>query len=171
MSTTLATLIASCAPLVHPTTMHALVRVESAANPYAVSINRPKAQAANGNTLPAFRQPRTAAEAQRIVRALHTQGFTTSVGLAQINTEHLQRLGLNLTALLDPCTNLTLAQSILLDCERVTSSTAQAPRLHRILSCYNSGNATTGIRNGYTHRVASAALKNPLNNPNRSNAP
>jgi type IV secretion system protein VirB1 len=170
MSTTLATLIATCAPLVHPTTMHALIRVESAANPYAVSINRPNFHAANGNTLPTFRQPRSALEAQRVVAALHTQGFTTSVGLAQINTEHLPRLGLNLSALLDPCTNLQLAQSILLDCDRTTSDNT-SPRLHQILSCYNSGNATTGIKSGYTSRIASAARQDFRNNPNRSNTP
>jgi type IV secretion system protein VirB1 len=171
MSTTLATLIASCAPLVHPTTMHALVRVESAANPYAVSINRPKSHAANGTTLPTFRQPRSTVEAQRIVDVLHAQGFTTSVGLTQINTEHLSRLGLGVTALLDACTSLKLAQSILLDCDRATARTGRPRRLHQILSCYNSGNATTGIRNGYAARVRTAALNDSRTHLNRSSKP
>jgi type IV secretion system protein VirB1 len=159
LSTTLAALIATCAPLVHPTTMHALVRVESAGNPYAVSINRPKAHAANG-ALPTFRQPRSAAEAQRIARTLHTQGFSTSIGLAQINTEHLQRLGLKVSDLLDPCQSLQLAQTILLDCDATTPANSGTPRLASILSCFNSGNSTTGIRNGYAARVQTAALAN-----------
>jgi type IV secretion system protein VirB1 len=158
MSTTLAVLIAACAPLVHPTTMLALIAVESAANPFAVSINRPESWRATGIELPTFAQPQTAAAAQQLVTRLESRGFTTSVGLAQINTEHLADWELPLTALLDPCTNLKLAQAILIDCA-VANSRATLPQ---ILSCFNSGNASTGIVNGYAARVYQAALHNPL---------
>jgi type IV secretion system protein VirB1 len=157
MGTTLAALIATCAPLVHPTTLHALVAVESAGNPYAVSVNYPARLAARGIDLPEIRQPRTAAEAQQLVHHLHTAGYTTSVGLAQINAEHLNAWRLPLATLLDPCSNLALAQRILLDCQE--SPGTAPPSLPALLSCFNSGNATTGIRNGYAARVHAAALR------------
>jgi type IV secretion system protein VirB1 len=157
MGTTLAALIATCAPLVHPTTMRALITVESAGNPYAVSINRPLSLAARGVDLPRFDQPRSAAEARQLAATLHGAGFTTSVGLAQINAEHLNAWQLPLATLLDPCSNLALAQRILLDCK---NSTDNAPRvLPALLSCFNSGNATTGVANGYAARVQAAALR------------
>jgi type IV secretion system protein VirB1 len=157
MGTTLAALIATCAPQVHPTTLHALVAVESAGNPYAVSVNYPARLSAHGVSLPEIRQPRSAAEAQQLVHDLHAAGYTTSVGLAQINAEHLNAWQLPLNALLDPCTNLRLAQRILLDCQGASDN---APRtLPALLSCFNSGNATTGIANGYAARVRAAAVR------------
>jgi type IV secretion system protein VirB1 len=158
MATTLATLIATCAPLVHPTTLNALIRVESAGNPYAVSINRPSSQLASGVQLPTFRQPRSATEALRLARILHAQGFTTSIGLAQINSEHLPRFSLQLADLLDPCANLKLAEQLLLEC--ASTSGAGTARLDAILSCFNSGDPNTGIRNGYASRIHTAALAN-----------
>jgi type IV secretion system protein VirB1 len=165
MSTTLAALIAACAPLVHPTTMLALITVESAANPYAISINRPDSWRVAGIELPTFPQPQTAASAQQLVTRLESDGFTTSVGLAQINTEHLAKWQLPLTALLDPCTNLQLAQAILIDC----AADDGRATLPQILSCFNSGNASTGIANGYAARVyAAAARTTPSFNTRRS---
>jgi type IV secretion system protein VirB1 len=157
MAITLATLIATCAPLVHPTTLNALIRVESAGNPYAVSINRPEGLAASGIQPPTFRQPRSATEALRLARILHAQGFSTSIGLAQINSEHLPRFGLQLADLLDPCANLKLAEQLLLEC---AAAGAGAAGLDAILSCFNSGDPVTGIRNGYASRIRTAALAN-----------
>jgi type IV secretion system protein VirB1 len=155
MLVSLALLIATCASQVHPTTMQALIAVESAGNPYAVSINRPASWIGTGRDLPVFYQPRTVSDAQQLVTALHATGFTTSVGLAQINTEHLRSWQLPIEALFDPCTNLQLAERILLDCD----SGVAPVRLPQLLSCFNSGNASTGIANGYAARVYRAALK------------
>ena len=169
MSTALASLIAACSPLVHPATMQALISVESAGNPYAVSINRPSAWRRSGAELPAFDQPRSETQARDLVEALSAAGYTTSVGLAQINTENLRGLRLSVSALLNPCVNLYVAQQILVACDASTLPTRLAipsTHLHAVLSCFNSGNATTGIRNGYAGRVRSAALllaTNPLN--------
>lgn len=157
MPTTLATLIATCAPLVHPTTMRALITVESAGNPYAVSINRPQSLVARGVELPAFDQPRSAADARALTTTLHAAGFTTSVGLVQINVEHLRDWKLPLTALLDPCTNLRLAQRILIDC--AVSGDGRPRAVPALLSCFNSGNASTGVANGYAARVHAVALR------------
>ena len=169
MGTTLAALIATCAPLVHPTTMRALIAVESAGNPYAISINRPLTLAARGVQVPVFEQPRTAAQARGLATTLHAAGYTTSIGLAQVNVEHLDAWGLPLELLLDPCTNLTLAQRILLDCRDTTNASPSS--LPALLSCFNSGNATTGIANGYAARVHIAALRLTRPSTSRSLTP
>ena len=85
--------------------------------------------------------------------------------MAQINVERLawlhdQRIAGSVDALLDPCINLQAAQAILLDCyQREQSAPAAKPSspLHRMLSCYNAGDAATGFRNGYVQRVTRLA--------------
>jgi type IV secretion system protein VirB1 len=168
MFQTLTVLIATCAPAVHPTTLRALIAVESAANPYAVSLNRPEQLWDAGLMNPGDvigRQPTSLAEALQLTRRLLQRGLTTSVGLAQINIEHAPRLHLTLAQLFDPCINLQVAQQILLDCDRAQRSpdiqvfTTAATRLQRTLSCYNAGNYRTGFTNGYVERVLRAATR------------
>ena len=162
MTISMATLMMTCAPLVHPTTLRALIDVESAGNPYAVSINYPAALNDLGVESPDFDQPHSVLEALQLTQSLTRQGFSTSVGLAQINTEHLARLNLRLADLFNPCVNLAVAQRVLLDCDSSqghgTARGARA-RLERTLSCYNAGNFATGVTNYYASRVARAAAR------------
>jgi type IV secretion system protein VirB1 len=151
-----------CAPLIHPVTMGAIISVESGGNPFAVSINYPQRLAALGWSIPEIAaQPRTAAEATRLVSSLERQGFSTSLGLAQINTEHLREFGISYTQLFDPCTNLKLAERILLRCKQQVDALAMtvAPQqlIARTLSCYNSGSDTLGLHNGYVEAIVTQA--------------
>jgi len=157
MGPKLAALIATCAPQVHPTTMYALIAVESAGNPYAISINYPTALAGSGVDLPEVAQPRSVNDALHLIWILQASGLTVSVGLSQINAEHLKRWHVPVTALLDPCTNLRLAQRVLLDCQADIPQRGES--LAALLSCFNSGNGTTGIANGYAARVYAAAVR------------
>jgi type IV secretion system protein VirB1 len=163
MLETLTALIATCAPQVHPTTLRALITVESAGNPNAVSLNRPQQLADAGLNPSDFitRQPQSKAEALQLARRLLQLGITTSVGLAQINIEHAPQLHYSLAQVLDPCTNLKIAQQILIDCDHAQGNATifNARRLQRTLSCYNTGNYQTGIRNGYAQRVRNAAAR------------
>jgi type IV secretion system protein VirB1 len=166
MTVTLATLIMLCAPQIHPTTMRAIIQVESAGNPFAVSINYPVALAATGMELPRLgEQPRTAGAALHVASELAASGFQTSVGLAQINVAHLRRFGLNIAQLFNPCTNLRVAQRLLIECDQLQDSlnrpAGAATRLQRTLSCYNSGNFLTGVDNGYVAAIRQASL-NPI---------
>lgn len=151
-----------CAPLIHPITMGAIVSVESGGNPFAVSINYPQTLAAQGRNVPEIAvQPRSVAEASRLVQSLASQGFSTSLGLAQISSEHLEEFRLALTQLFDPCTNLRLAERILLRCQRqvggAPAGAAPQQLIARTLSCYNSGNDTLGLRNGYVDAIVAQA--------------
>lgn len=151
----------ACAPQVHPETAHAIASIESSFNPYAIGVV--------GGQLD--RQPRTKAEALATIEALHRAGWNYSVGLGQINVGNFARLGLTPVTALDPCTSLTAMQSVLAECyARAASTSAAQKALRHALSCYYSGNFTTGMRHGYVRKVvlASAAASALPNRKERS---
>jgi type IV secretion system protein VirB1 len=147
---TLAFLLATCAPQVHPATAAALIAVESARNPYAIGVV--------GGAL--LRQPAHRQEAVATARALEAGGWDFSVGLGQINRRNFVRLGLTLDSVFDPCTNLTAMQSVLGECFVRAGPTARgdSARLRDALSCYYSGNFSTGHRHGYVRKVVLASV-------------
>jgi type IV secretion system protein VirB1 len=152
-TTTLLTLAALCAPQVHASTVMALVAVESGANPNAIGVV--------GGAL--LRQPRHRAEAVATARALQAAGWNFSVGLGQINVRNFDRLGLTAETAFEPCTNLAALQAVLTECFARTGTQAshavqdQQAALRRALSCYYSGNFSTGFQHGYVGRVVAAA--------------
>jgi type IV secretion system protein VirB1 len=128
------------------------VQVESGFNPYAIGVV--------GGTLE--RQPRTRAVAVLTANRLAADGRNFSVGLAQINQANFVRLGLSIETAFDPCTNLRAMQSVLAACYiRVPDNRGPQHRLRDALSCYYSGNFSTGYRHGYVQRVAHAARPPP----------
>lgn len=155
-ASTFAALALACAPQVHLTTSHALVSVESAFNPWAIGVV--------GGSLQ--RQPRHRTEALATAQALQATGRNFSVGLGQINLGNFQRLGLSLESAFEPCTNLAAMQAVLRECferaQRTSPSTSgDQAALRAALSCYYSGNFTTGFRHGYVGKVV-AASRNPI---------
>ena len=155
-ASTFAALALACAPQVHLTTTQALVSVESAFNPWAIGVV--------GGAL--RRQPNNRDEALATANQLLTDGRNFSVGLGQINVGNFQRLGLNTSSAFDPCQNLSAMQSVLTECfDRAGLSQSGADTrqsaLRKTLSCYYSGNFTTGFRHGYVGKVVAAA-RNPL---------
>lgn len=156
-------LVMMCAPQIDPTTLLAVIAVESAANPYAVSINSPERLKGQGIEVPPLsRQPRSAEEALALIAALHARGLQVSVGLAQVNEIHLpalsRELGVTeLAALLESCANLKAAAWVLQGCwTQVGAEPGDFEtngRIHRALSCFNTGHARRGLANGYVWRV------------------
>ena len=151
-TTVLLALALTCAPQVDPRTAQALVAVESSGNPYAIGVV--------GGVL--LRQPQHQAEAIATAKALQAAGWDFSLGLAQINVRNLRLLGLSVEQTFDPCTNLRAMQTLLGEClQRAQGAKREADQLHlrRALSCYYSGNFTTGFEHGYVRRVALAAAR------------
>jgi type IV secretion system protein VirB1 len=147
----------TCAPHVHPDTARAIASVESGFNAYAIGVV--------GGALD--RQPRSLAEALATIDALHASGWNYSVGLLQINAGNFPRLGLTARTALDPCTSLAAMQAVLGECyARAAVSSAAQSTLRLALSCYYSGNFTTGMRHGYVRRVVQASVAAPAL-PNR----
>lgn len=143
-TTTFIALALACAPLVHPSTAHAIVSAESSFNPHAIGVVTGSLQ----------RQPRSIDEAVLTASDLRLRGRNFSVGLAQINVHNLDRFGLSLVDGFDACKNLGAMQTVLAECyERAGAKDAPQAALRRALSCYYSGNFTTGFRHGYVSRV------------------
>jgi type IV secretion system protein VirB1 len=146
---TFLSLALACSPQVHPDTARAIASVESSFNPYAIGVV--------GGEL--RRQPRTRAEALATINALQADGWNYSVGIGQINVSNFARLGLTPGSALDPCTSLTAMQSVLGECyARAESNHATVQYALRFaLSCYYSGNFSTGLRHGYVRKVVKAS--------------
>ncbi len=146
----LSTLLSTCAPQVHPGTAAALVAVESSGNPHAIGVV--------GGAL--VRQPTNLREGIATARALHAGGWNFSVGLGQINLHSFSRLGLSIESAFNPCTNLAAMQTVLGECfTSVPRDRSEAVRLRDALSCYYSGNFSTGHRHGYVRKVVFASAR------------
>ena len=121
-----------CAASVHPSTALDVARVESGLNPYAIAEILPGGKGVISH-FPASRN-----EAISLAGRLKAQGRRYSLGLMQITSTNFRHYGLTARDLLAPCTNLFVFEHILTDCYRRGGS------LKRALSCYYSGNFTTG---------------------------
>jgi type IV secretion system protein VirB1 len=138
-----------CAPQVSLSTMAAIVQTESGFNPYAIGV-------VHGRLA---RQPASAAEAVATADALERGRWNFSVGLAQVNRSNWSSYGLNERSAFDPCRNLAAAAEILEHCFELArrvyahASVDSQPELRLSLSCYVSGDFSTGYRTGYVQRV------------------
>jgi len=146
-----------CAPQVSLPTMAAIVRTESGFNPYAIGV-------VHGRLA---RQPASEAEAVATVHALERGGWNFSVGLAQVNRSNWPAYGLGERSAFDPCRNLAAGAAILQGCfELARQAHARAladaqSDLRAGLSCYASGDFSTGYRTGYVQRVVGNARAMP----------
>ena len=161
-----ATLAQQCAPQISPVTMAAIVRTESGFNPYAIGVVR-------GRLL---RQPGSAAEAVATAHALAAAGWNFSVGLAQVNRANWSAYGLTEQSAFDPCHNLAAGAAVLEGCFTAARSAQIDGRrdpqaaLRAGLSCYASGNFSTGYRTGYVQRVVDNA-RVPASAPSQTVVP
>ena len=141
-----------CAPLVAVETLVSIAAVESGLDPLAIGVN--------GTPVVRVRAA-DAGDAATKAQALIDQGRSVDLGLAQINSRNLARLGLSVEAAFDPCRNLTAAATILAeDYGRSREAGPDAQAALRIsLSRYNTGDPQRGFTNGYVARVVHAAAQ------------
>lgn len=148
-----------CAPTAPLPTLRSIVSVESGFHPFALSLNYPETAGVRlglgEGSVTLTRQPRNLDEALRWTRWFLTQGQTVSVGLMQLNIEHLAAFRTSLEHAFDACTNLRLGWTIFHD--KYAQASAVMGRgqlaLHAALSAYNSGTLLGGFRNGYVENV------------------
>ena len=134
-----------CAPGVNADTIARIVRVESSFNPFAIGVV--------GGQL--VRQPRSIGEAVATADWLQSHGFNYSVGIAQVNQHNLSRYGLTLKTAFETCPNLHAGGEILKECYGRALQAHSNPQtaLRDAISCYYSGNFSTGYRAGYVTKV------------------
>jgi type IV secretion system protein VirB1 len=159
---------ARCAPGAPADTLLAIAKTESGLDPNAISINHPKAAArvvGEDGELILAKQPKNLKEAKSWLHWLSVHHYTVSVGLMQVNVETARQFHLNPDQLLDSCTNLRVAATILI---RLYTESAREmgegfSALDVALSLYNTGDPGTGFRNGYIANVyAHADRPTPL---------
>lgn len=136
-------MMAACTDLaMSPEVMQHVARVESSLNPYAIGV-------VDGRLV---RQPRSLPEAISTARMLEDQGYNFSVGIAQVNRHNLKKYGLDsYEAAFNVCRNVRAGSQILAECYGRADND-----LGKALSCYYSGNFTTGFRHGYVQKVFSS---------------
>ena len=139
-----------CAPAVAPQTLLAVVQVESRFDELAIGINGPA---------PGRLAPKSVREAVASARTLISSGRNVDLGLGQINSRNLSRLGLAVEDAFDPCANLGAASRVLSDAYVQGGAGRAGPQvaLRRALSIYNTGTPERGLTNGYVQKVAGAA--------------
>lgn len=143
----LSALARECAPEIATEALVPLLVAESSGDPLKINVNKgPRVEVASP------------ADGAALARRFIAAGYSVDIGLGQINSRNLARLGVSVEQAFDPCTNLGLASRVLQE------GYAQASRHHSGLdaisvtySLYNTGTMTRGFRNGYVNRVWSAA--------------
>ncbi|WP_233190328.1 MULTISPECIES: lytic transglycosylase domain-containing protein [unclassified Brevundimonas] len=138
----------TCSPQTAPHTLAAVAYAESRFDPLAIGVNRGPRPA---------RRPQNAADAARITRDLLQRGANLDLGVAQINSDNLDWLGLSPEAAFDPCRNLAAAGQVLRTGFRPKADETPQQSLRVALSRYNTGHPSRGFRNGYVARVEAAA--------------
>jgi type IV secretion system protein VirB1 len=139
-------LIVACGILRQVDLLAAIVRAESGGNPIALAVN---------GAVELVRAPRDPADAVAMARWLAAHGYNFDAGLAQVNSANFARLGLDASSAFDPCQNLRAALVVLDECsERARArGLVGAQAWAAALSCYNTGDLSRGIRNGYAAAV------------------
>jgi type IV secretion system protein VirB1 len=143
----LAALMAHCAPTVAPSTMTAIVQVESGGDPLAIGDNTTRRSC----------YPHDRASAESLARRLLDAGHLLDVGIAQIDSMNFAGYGVTAHTIFDPCTNLNVGARIL------SGDYAFAARrygdgqvaLRHAIGMYNTGRLNAGAR--YIARVVAAA--------------
>jgi type IV secretion system protein VirB1 len=143
----LAALIRHCAPAVAPSTMAAIVQVESGGDSLAIG----------DNTTRRSYYPRDRATAERLARRLLEAGHLLDIGIAQIDSMNFAGFAVSVHTIFDPCTNLSVGARIL------SGDYAFAARrygdgqvaLRHAISMYNTGQLNAG--QAYVRAVLTAA--------------
>ncbi len=143
----LTALMAHCAPTVAPSTMTAIVQVESSGNPLAIG----------DNTTGRSYYPHDRAAAERLARRLLNAGHLLDLGIAQIDSMNFPGFGVSVHTIFDPCINLSIGAKILSDDYMFAARRYRDPQvaLRHAIGMYNTGRLEGGAR--YIARVVDAA--------------
>ena len=140
-------LSAECAPMVAPSTMAAIVRVESGGRPLEMWNNTTRSMVGSANL----------AQAVQYLRQAMVGGQQVDVGLAQVDTENFASLGLTPRTVFNACTNLRAGATILhADWEQAQASGYHGQQaLYHAFEAYNSGRLWGDAQ--YANKILDAA--------------
>ena len=138
---------AECAPMVAPSTMAAIVRVESGGNPMAMWNNSTRSMVIPGSR----------AQAIQYLRKAMAAGQRVDVGLAQVDTGNFSAFGLTPRTAFNACTNLRAGSEILhMDWQQARENGYRGQQaLYHAFEAYNSGRLWGDAQ--YANRILGAA--------------
>lgn len=133
-------------PNVSEKTLWEIIRVESSFNELAINVNDEGVK---------IKKPVTRPEAVTLAKDLIQKGYSVDLGLMQVNSKNLLKLGLSVEDAFDGCRSLSAGSKILKDnYGRAASKSGEGQAaLVAALSAYNTGNFRSGISNGYVSKV------------------
>lgn len=137
-------LLVTCAPMVAPATTQQIIQVESNGNPLAIGVNGGRLE----------RRPRDAADAAMLAKKYIADGYSVDLGLMQVNSNNLARLGYSVEDMFEPCKNIAAGGRVLAEFYVAAKSrfSDEPAALRAALSAYNTGNFSNGFTNGYLAR-------------------
>jgi type IV secretion system protein VirB1 len=146
-----AALAATCAPSVAPETLAAVARAESGFNAHAINLN-----GAGGGTQPVGSREEAIALATELVVVRRR---SVDLGLMQVNSANLGRLGLSIADAFDPCRSMEAGARVLAEGYAAAARSEADPQraLRVALSRYNTGHPERGFANGYVGRIEASA--------------
>lgn len=153
-------LVQQCTPTnVSPETMQIVMQGESTLRPYAIGYKIVRQD--DGKVFFLNVQPRTREQAISWARWLTENKFDFDAGAVQVNSRNFKAYGLRYLAAFDPCLNISRGAAILHECYSRALPKCPDPQtaLRRALSCYQSGNFTTGFKTGYVQKLVGLAIK------------
>ena len=134
------------APSVAPETLASFAQYESRLEPNAIHDN------STGETF----LPATSFAASRLAASLLAQGHSLDLGIMQVNSANLPRVGLTVATAFDPGQSIRAGAVILVEAYqrcRHDGAVAEQASLRCAASVYNTGKEEAGIANGYQARV------------------
>ena len=140
------------APAVAPETLASFAHYESRLEPYAI----------HDNTTGASLHPESQAQAIALAMSLLTQQHSLDLGIMQVNSANLPRVGLTVATAFDPGQSIRAGAVILVEAYqqcRHDGAVAEQAALRCAASVYNTGKEEAGIANGYQARVWRAAAQ------------
>jgi type IV secretion system protein VirB1 len=140
-------LASRCASDVAPTTLAAVAGAESGFNTLAIHDN---------TTRQTVRQQGTRG-AVAVATQLIAAGHSVDLGLMQIDSANLTRLGLTVATAFDACASVRAGGKLLAQDYKQPDGQGRQAALLAALSRYNTGSAWQGFQNGYVNRVVSTA--------------
>lgn len=151
-------LIEQCTPpRVAQQTMSAIMRIESAHRPHAIGYKI--IRKSDRKVFVLTTQPHSQSEAVKWATWFDKNGYEYDAGAAQVHSTNFAKFGLSASTAFDACANIRAGAQILSECyahARPKYGNEQVA-LRAALSCYQSGNFTTGFGTGYVARVVNAA--------------
>jgi type IV secretion system protein VirB1 len=138
--------IEQCAPSAPTAIIEAIIRTESEFNPLAIHVNRGAKLA---------RQPASRKEAVTWARWLQENGYSFDAGVMQINSANWGKLGLTPDNVFDACKNIRSGAELFTEYYSRAEANFRTTKTSLVaaLSAYNTGDFTSGLKNGYVSRV------------------